>query len=502
MNGDRVATDDELRAAGYEVRDGNIYLPARTPHVIDNVPAREGGDLGAAVTGRSPGTSEEAVSAGEGAPSLDPRLAALDGLAGDVVRTLEPHTEADPAAILVNFLALFGAMVGPMAEARAGSAQHPPAIYAAFVGRTSRSRKGTSERETSALMECVEEAWERRHRVGGFGSGEAFIEHAAENPGDAIYMVEHEFARVLAVASREGSSASSVLRAAWDFVRLEHRIRKQTYEAPAAPVVLIAHITADELRDRRHGLRLVEVMNGFGNRVLWVFCDRRRIIPNLEPLPAHLRNILVARIRSALQRARTAGVVRRSPEADALWADLYGRMADDDPGSIVGALTARAEAQVLRLSLIYALIDGSSVIERSHLESAWEVWRYSRWSAQHIWVGRGTGDPDVDRVLAILEAGEELTSTALDRMFYGHGDIPAIREKIIAAGIAQEVTRPAAGRSATVLRLAEKAEKAEKARSWWVLPDFFRTDAVDVSGGHGTYSASSAFSASDDEPEA
>jgi hypothetical protein len=431
------------------------------------------------------------------APFLEPSSAAFSGLAGDFVRAHEPHTEADPTALLVTTLARFGAMVGQMAETRAGSAQHPPAIFAALTGRTSRSRKGTSEREVSATMADVEEGWEQHHRIGGFGSGEAFIQHASEHPGEAIYMVESEFARVLAVASREGSSASSVLRAGWDFGRLEHRIRKQVYEAPPAPVSMVAHITADELRDGRHGLRLNDVMNGFGNRVLWVYVDRRRIIPNLEPLPKHVSNELVARLRSALEAARRAGTVRRSPDADELWVHLYGRMADDDPAGIVGAITARAEAQVLRLSLIYALIDGCSTIERRHLMSAWEVWRYCRWSAQHVWVGRGTGDPDVDRVAAILAAGDELTSTAMDRMFYGHKNIPEIRERVVALGLAREVSRVTGGRSARVLVAAEKAEKAEKARSWWLLPDFFRSDAGEVSAGHGTYSASSASSASE-----
>jgi hypothetical protein len=177
--------------------------------------------------------------------------------------------------------------------------------------------------------------------------------------------------------------------------------------------------------------------------VAWVHVDRRQIIPDLEPMPDATRNGLVAALRAALGDARHAGIVRRSPKATELWRDLYARMAADNPDSpIVGALTARAEAQVLRFSLLYALIDGARTIEREHLESAWELWRYCRWSAQHIWVGTGTGDPDVDRVAAVLQAGEELTSTALDRMFYGHRDVAEIRRKAVALGIATEVTRP------------------------------------------------------------
>jgi hypothetical protein len=44
-------------------------------------------------------------------PSLAPE--ALHGIVGAVVRTIAPHTEADPAAILLQFLAAFGNIVGP-----------------------------------------------------------------------------------------------------------------------------------------------------------------------------------------------------------------------------------------------------------------------------------------------------------------------------------------------------------------------------------------------------
>lgn len=42
-------------------------------------------------------------------PVLDP--AAMHGLAGEVVKVLEPHTEADPVALLVSCLAEVGVML-------------------------------------------------------------------------------------------------------------------------------------------------------------------------------------------------------------------------------------------------------------------------------------------------------------------------------------------------------------------------------------------------------
>jgi Protein of unknown function (DUF3987) len=418
------------------------------------------------------GSSASPASSALEAPSLDPGSAALDGLAGDVVRALTPYTEADPAGLLLNVLTCFGSMVGDMAEVRVGFAHHPPALSVALVGRTSRSRKGTATTETEGLMRHVEDGWHELHQVSGFGSGEAFIEHAAEAPGAAIYLVETELARLLAVASREGSSISSVLRAAWDFRRMEHRIRKNRYDAPAAPVSLVAHITMDELRDARHGLRLVEIMNGFGNRILWAYVDRRRLIDTPERIPEYELTPLVVRLRAALQAARSAGVVGRSPAASRLWSDLYEQMANDDGAGIVDALTARAEAQLVRLSLIYGLMDGATTVDVSHLESAWEVWRYCRWSAQHVFVGTGTGDLDVDRIAAVLASGEELSGTQLDRMFLGHRSIPELRQKVIDLGIAEELSKETGGRPATLLRAAEKAEKAEKVWGWWRTPAF------------------------------
>lgn len=41
---------------------------------------------------------------------MDP--AAYYGLAGDVVRTIAPHSEADPVAILVQFLTAVGNAIG------------------------------------------------------------------------------------------------------------------------------------------------------------------------------------------------------------------------------------------------------------------------------------------------------------------------------------------------------------------------------------------------------
>src|SRR5437016_1885477 len=78
----------------------------------------------------------------KGWPVLNP--AALYGLPGEVVRTIEPESEADPVALLLSFLTVFGCLVGPDAHAVAGSAEHPARLFSVIVGDTSRARKGTA----------------------------------------------------------------------------------------------------------------------------------------------------------------------------------------------------------------------------------------------------------------------------------------------------------------------------------------------------------------------
>jgi Protein of unknown function (DUF3987) len=420
------------------------------------------------------------------APILDGDSAALRGLPGDVVRTLEPYTEADPAGLLLNTVTSFGAMVGQMAEVRVGMAHHPPALFVALIGRTSHSRKGTATAEVDGVMRLVEEGWHRDHQVSGFGSGEGFIEHAAMRPGSSIYLVETEFARMLAVASREGATISPVMRAAWDFRPMELRLRGKQYEADAAPVALMAHMTMGELHDSRFGLRPVQVVNGFGNRILWCFVDRRQLVDDPQPVPKHQLAPLTSRLRSALDSARRAGVVARSPDAVEMWADLYrGKLGSDEGFGVVDELTARAEAQLVRLSLVYALMDGSSAITAGHLESAWEVWRYCRWSAQHIFVGSGTGDRDIDRIVSILRSGEDLSGRDLDRMFYGRRSAEELRQRLVALGLGAErqgETTAKGGRPSILLTAMDKPGKPDKPPGeplgapldelWWRTPDY------------------------------
>ncbi len=79
---------------------------------------------------------------------------------GIVVRTLEPHTESDPVALLLQFLALFGNAIGRGPHFKVEGDQHFTVLNAVLVGETAKSRKGTSAGRVREIFKTADSEWE------------------------------------------------------------------------------------------------------------------------------------------------------------------------------------------------------------------------------------------------------------------------------------------------------------------------------------------------------
>jgi hypothetical protein len=397
-------------------------------------------------------------------PSLDP--AALHGLAGDIVRTISPHTEGDPVAILANFLTMFGSAVGSTPYAPVGATRHRTNLFIVHVGETARARKGTAHDEVLRLVGSADPGWLGRV-MGGLSSGEGLI-HAVrdqtwkitkegkeviDDPGvedKRLLAVEPEFSSVLRVASRDGNTLTEVVRRAWDGSPLRTMTRNAPLTATGAHIAILGHITKDELRRE---LTETSQLNGYANRHLFLCVRRSKYLPHGGALSDEEVRELARRVQAALQTARRHTVIRRDAETNQMWEAVYPALTADRPG-MLGAITARAEAQVLRLSLIYALLDGSSLIQRPHLESALAVWQYAEDSARLIF-GDATGDPIADRVLSALRANGPMSQYELVDLFGRH--LPGAKlnralEALLAAGKVRSPRVETGGRPRTVWR--------------------------------------------------
>jgi hypothetical protein len=339
---------------------------------------------------------------------------ALYGLAGRIIRELEPNTEADRAAMLLTLLAAYGNAVGSGPHAIADAAKHPARLFPCIVGDTAKARKGTAWRNIAQILEIADPEWMRSRVKSGLSSGEGLIAAVADPVTDSdgnvvntgtndrrLFVIEEEFARMLQVAKREANTISPVVRHAYDTGTLSV-MTKQPQTATDAHISIEGHITIEELRAK---LSETDMANGLANRFLFVCAKRSKRLADAPQHDHALIDRLGADLGAALRSARKVGLINRSPDAKALWADLYNQMADDEPGGLLGAVVARPEANTLRLAICYALLDGSRVIEVPHLRAAWAVWRYCRASAEYIF-GDAVGDAQADKLWdAIFKAG-------------------------------------------------------------------------------------------------
>jgi hypothetical protein len=94
----------------------------------------------------------------------------------ELVRAIEPHTDADPAALLVRFLVAWGSLAGRGPHYLAEADRHHTNEYAVIVGTTSKGRKGTSWGRLLGVLKIIDEHWADVCLLDGLGSGEALID--------------------------------------------------------------------------------------------------------------------------------------------------------------------------------------------------------------------------------------------------------------------------------------------------------------------------------------
>jgi len=261
-----------------------------------------------------------------------------------------------------------------------------------------------------------------------------------------LLVFEGEFASVLRVCAREGNTLSAVIRNAWDNGTLRILTKNTPAKASGAHISIVGHITQDELL---RYLENTEAANGFGNRFLWFSVRRSKALPLGGKLTDADLAPIIDRVTEALHFARGTDEIRRDPEADKVWCEVYEELSEGKPG-LLGAMTARAEAQVMRIACIYALLNFSSIIRVEHLMAALAVWDYADASAKYIF-GERMGDPVADRIMdALLQAPGGMTRTDISNLFGRNraaNDIDRALRHIIKAGLAQCAQETTGGRS-------------------------------------------------------
>jgi hypothetical protein len=383
------------------------------------------------------------------------------GVVGDVVRTIEPHTESDPAALLIQFLVAVGNAIGRGPFYQIEGDHHFTKLNVILVGATSGGRKGTSLSRVLQVMELADNDWAQHRVQSGLASGEGLIHHVRDPvsklkegkieevdrgvPDKRLLIDAQEFASVLAVMAKPGNTLSPVIRDAWGHRVLQTLGKALPEKATGSHVSIVGHITDQELRGK---MTRTELANGFANRFLFVKSRRSKKLPhggNLDP--AELAR-LGQRTKDAVEKARSVGRVTMEPGTAAVWEQVYDQLGEGTTG-MVAEVTARAAPQIIRIALIYAVLDNSAVIELAHLKAAVAVWEYCEESARQLF-GDRVGVPVVDTILAALrKAAGGMTRDEIGHLFSWNkpsAEITSVVELLAAQGRARCVRSGPNGR--------------------------------------------------------
>ena len=354
--------------------------------------------------------------------------AAFHGLVGETIKKLSPFTEADEAALLMNFLAAMGNAIGRSVWWEVSGTRHYCNLFAALVGSTGSGRKGTSWGLIKKMMLLVDEDWAKFRHVGGLSSGEGLtwqvrdetykiksgkeeLEDKGE-PDKRLLIIESEFGRGLKAMAREGNTLSAMLREAWDGPMVWRSLIKGDKTKATNPhISLVAHVTRQELRKE---FAAVEVFNGLGNRFLWCCVRRSKLLPFGGGENQPVVEALAAKIRPLLAWIRGQGnPIGFTTEAMKIWEQLYGQLSSDKTG-LIGAALGRAEAQIRRLAVLYAVLDRRENVDAEHLLAACAVWEYCERSAAYIFGADSEEKDEVqEKILAFLKERQEATQTDL-----------------------------------------------------------------------------------------
>jgi len=373
------------------------------------------------------------------APSF--RLADAHGLLGEWTALHEPHTEAPPAAVYAASLATCGALLGRGPSWHFGSTDHHARLFPLLIGPSGSGRKGTAiALGARVLLRHVDPSFADGRCVSGLSSGEGLIVEVRDavdggDPGVAdkrLLVIEGEMASAFEAMGREGNRLSALVRDCWDGSDLRSMVKRDPQRATRPHVVIIGAITMAELRRLLKGSGL---SNGLANRLLPIWCERARLLPeDSSPPPADVARIGRA-IASALDTARGIGTVRWSPAAAQEWAaTAYEQLAIcEDASPTIRGLLERGAPYVRRIALTLALMDGSREVHPGHLAAALKLWQYAADTWRHVYHDGSAHTPLAGKLLGALAAAGSggLTRTQIRERVVRSNDVPG--ERIVAA---------------------------------------------------------------------
>lgn len=291
---------------------------------------------------------------------------------------------------------------------------HYPNVYLVNFG-------GTGDSKTSAGRQALGLLPPEGVKIlRGVGSAEALGDWMQQP--EAGLLLSHllfveELATVLTRGGWEGSTLLSFLTETFDAPgRYEIPFRKNPVLVHEPTPNLFAGTTVEWLWK---GLREIDIHGGFGNRIFFLTGTPKPPIP----LPTKPNAQLMATIRSHIARLSCQKPMELvfTPEATALWSEFYMVWKSTTWPELTTAAIKRIPAYILKLSMVYACLEQTSLITAEQLSAAIQVGHYGA-RCTDLLMGRhrqqGVQGKCEARVLSVL-ANKELPPWQIHRSISG-----------------------------------------------------------------------------------
>jgi len=398
----------------------------------------------------------------------------------DFIDIITPHSESSKMGLAFSFLTSLGNIIGRKIYHKVESDKHYSNLFMCLVGGTSTGRKGTSWGRVKSFFKLVDSDWVSQNIKGGLYNGVGLIHSVRDEKKEyskkekvevivdtgvidkRLLAVQTEFVTVLNLSKGDSNIISSVLRDAWDGGTLTTLIKNSRDIATNPHISIIGHITPTELNQ---SISKSDLSNGFANRFLWVFVEMTKELPFGGDLDDSELIPIAEKVKDIIKWVNSKNEIKMiwDEEAKGAWIECYSDLVKDFDG-VLGTVTSRAAPQVLRLTILFAIMDKNKIMSKKHLESALILWRYSLQSADYIF-GNNMNGKIQNKILVELENKKvSLTKTEIHKLFNNHipkGDIDTSLSYLLQIGKISKRKEQTNGKPKTIYYLNEDYAKKE-----------------------------------------
>jgi len=372
-------------------------------------------------------------------------MPAFYGPLGKFILAVDPLTEATREAMLLDLMALIGCYC-PNAYQLVGADEHSGILFVVIMGKSKIGRKGMAESMARRFMEYHDAAWAKSRIDGGLSTREGIIVKVQdalweEVPNDygeyewqevrhgvedkRVCFIHPEVKTIFDNKNKAGNSLGEAMMEIFDMVPLHNSSKGGQATATNYSISIIASGVPSTIRNI---VSQSDAENGQANRMLWIFSESNIDIPRPKKIELETMPEAIALSKAILLARQISTPMEMNEDAGELWDKMYTKLKHQTVPGIAGEILSRAEALVLRLTGIYAMLDAKpgpdnkvrATITQEHIRAALALWDYAIESVKYIW-GDSLGNKMADKILNFIkDAGAGgLTRTQLNKNLNG-----------------------------------------------------------------------------------